>query len=142
MEDDLDQRGGLHELQAQLNELQEYDRQAASFKDLKQIDLSRKNLSGRLIGATGGQRAAMLRWQAIKQAAIDELQSGHRAAEVIEGPFGKPFARAQFLALRHSLRAEWNPSNGIEQSFIDTMAQAQTLSEIWTKQLMKVLYAA
>lgn len=85
--------------------------------------------------ARNDPEAMTRRWQGIKQAALDDLVSGHHAAEALEGSLDRPWDRAQFLALRQSLMEEWKPINGIEQSLIDTMAQVQTIYFYWMKQL-------
>ena len=63
-------------------------------------------------------------WERIKQAARDELSSGHRAGEVVECHLhSRPFQRARFLAIRQAFIEEWKPRGGIEQALIDSMAQ-------------------
>jgi hypothetical protein len=76
-----------------------------------------------VIARTDPDRAA--RWEEIKRAALEELQTGHRAAKAVETVNDGAWHRAQFLALREELAAEWRPRNGIERQLIDTMAQAQ-----------------
>ena len=75
------------------------------------------------IARTDPDRAA--RWEEIKRAALDELQTGHTAAEAVETVNESAWQRAQFLALREELAAEWRPRNGVERQLLDTMAQAQ-----------------
>jgi hypothetical protein len=75
------------------------------------------------------------RWEDAKEAALDELQSGHRAAKVMEAGVSGCWRRAEFLALRHELAYDWQPRNGIERQLIDTMAQAQTGFLYWLKLL-------
>lgn len=79
---------------------------------------------------------ALQRWEEIKQAALDELQSGHRAARVMEGYNSEAWQRAQFLAIRDDLAKEWQPRTGIERQLIDAMAQAQTAIFFWQERLM------
>ena len=69
---------------------------------------------------------ALARWEEIKRAALEEVQTGHRAARAVEttGNDGA-WRRAQFLALLDDLAADWRPRNGIERQLIDNMAQAQ-----------------
>jgi len=74
-------------------------------------------------------------WQEMKQAAADELQSGHRAAEAVEASSIRPWERAQFLSLRDSLATEWKPQTGIEWMLIDTMAQAYTSQLMWQQRV-------
>jgi len=81
---------------------------------------------------------AQLTWERIKQEARDELASGHRAARPLEGYSHSPWERAQFLVVRESLAAEWQPRNGIERMLVDSVAQAFTGYEYWLKLLMSV----
>jgi hypothetical protein len=78
---------------------------------------------------------ALARWEEIKQAALDEIRTGHRAAKVSEGYNTCAWDRAQFLALREELSADWRPRNGIERQLLDTMAQAQTGYLTWLRNL-------
>lgn len=73
------------------------------------------------------------KWVSIKQAALDELCSGHRSALAVEGYGGEPMERARFLAIRHELAREWQPKNGIENALIDQMAQAYSQYLHWMK---------
>lgn len=67
---------------------------------------------------------ALLLWESVKEAARNEMHSGHRAAEAVEWHgHSSPFYRAQFLAIRQAFIDEWQPRGGIEQALIDTMAQ-------------------
>jgi hypothetical protein len=75
------------------------------------------------------------RWEEIKEAAREDLQSGHRAARTVEGYYANPWKRAQFLAIRGALAKEWQPRNGIEWQLIDTLAQAQTALFSWQESL-------
>ena len=69
------------------------------------------------------------RWNEVKEAAKQEFQSGHRAAAANEGTLSAgTWQRAQFLAVRDGLAADWRPQNGIEWSLIDMMAQSYTTS--------------
>jgi hypothetical protein len=74
-------------------------------------------------------------WERIKQAAREELQSGHRAAVVLEGHDADAWKRAQFLALREELSRELRPRNGVERQLIDQMAQVQTQMYFWQERL-------
>jgi hypothetical protein len=74
-------------------------------------------------------------WERIKLSALEELQSGHRAAKVMEGYSSQCWQRAQFLAIRNDLAKEWQPRNGIERQLIDMLAQAQTLLFLWQETL-------
>jgi hypothetical protein len=76
------------------------------------------------VGRSDPERATAL-WEGVKQAALEELQTGHRAAQAVEGTNPVAWQRAQFLALRNDLAAQWQPRNGIERQLLDTAAQAQ-----------------
>jgi hypothetical protein len=79
---------------------------------------------------------ALARWEEVKQAARDEVRSGHRGAKVVERSGGTPWQMAQFLALRQDLLDGWQPRDGIERQLLETMAQAQTAVEYWLRVLM------
>ena len=68
-------------------------------------------------------------WARMADAARQELASGHRAAEVF--PAETPWDRARFVAVRSALRDEWQPSGGIEDLLIGTMARAHAGWEYW-----------
>lgn len=72
-------------------------------------------------------------WQAINQWALDQIQTGFRAAEAIAVEGEKPWERAQFLARRASLILDWAPRPGVEMMLVDTLAQAHALQERWLK---------
>lgn len=69
-------------------------------------------------------------WIRIKQAAHGELENGHRAADIVAGVLS-PWVRAQFLALRESFIADWQPKGSVEMRLIDQMAQIHTQYEFW-----------
>jgi hypothetical protein len=89
-----------------------------------------------LIARTDPDRSTA-RWEEIKRAALDEVRTGHRAAKAVEiGMLNEgAWQRAQFLALREELSAEWQPRNGIERQLLDTMAQAQAGYLTWFRML-------
>ncbi len=62
-------------------------------------------------------------WQAIKAAARDELDSGHRTAQALDWG-GRPWERARFLAIRDSFRADCRPRPGFEAAMVDMAAEA------------------
>lgn len=101
---------------------------AAMLKDRPADQFSWLDLE--LLGRSEGD-AALAKWQAIKQTALRELQTGHRAAKVLESHGTHLWDRAQFLAMRHDLAEEWQPRNGIERQLIDTMALAQASFLYW-----------
>ena len=82
------------------------------------------------IARTDPERA-IARWEEIKRAALEELQTGHRAARAVETVNGGAWQRARVLALRDDLATEWRPRNGIERQLLDTMAQAQACYLHW-----------
>jgi hypothetical protein len=71
---------------------------------------------------------ALRLWQAVKDAARQELRSGHRAARVTEEP-PDAWVRARFLAVRAELAEAWRPRDGLEAMLLDQLAQWQTLVE-------------
>ena len=79
---------------------------------------------------------ALRRWDDVKQAAIQDLASGHRAARAVEEFAGSqwPYERAEFLALRSALAEEWQPRGGMEWLLIDKLTQASTEEMRWLKQ--------
>lgn len=80
---------------------------------------------------------AQRRWQEVKNAARNELATGHRAAAALDSsPTSNAWQRAQFLAVRDGLSDEWNPQNGIERSLIDTMAQAFSAQLFWQERMI------
>jgi len=60
-------------------------------------------------------------WSRLKAEARDELASGHRTALALEWD-GRPWGRAQFLAIRDGFRETWPPQNAIEAALLDTAA--------------------
>ncbi len=89
-----------------------------------------------LIARTDPDRSTA-RWEEVKRAALDEVRAGHRAAKAVEvgGLNDGAWQRAQFLALREELSADWQPRNGIERQLLDTMAQAQANYLVWLHRL-------
>jgi hypothetical protein len=79
----------------------------------------------------------LAQWNNIKQAARDELQSGHRAAHAVDWA-GSPWTRAQFVAIRESLTKDWHPSTGMERMLIDIAAQAFTEYLFWQTRLTEL----
>jgi hypothetical protein len=79
---------------------------------------------------------AARRWEQIKDEALGELRSGHRAAKVMEGCGSHCWTRARFLAVRSDLTEAWQPRNGVERQLIDMLAQAQTAYLYWLETLM------
>jgi hypothetical protein len=79
----------------------------------------------------------MARWDEIKQAARDELQTGHRAAGAVDWD-GSAWTRAQFIAIRESLTRDWQPTTGMECTLIDIAAQAYTEFLFWQTRLTEL----
>jgi hypothetical protein len=77
---------------------------------------------------------ALKRWEQIKQAARDEIRSGHRAARAVEDG-GGPWERARFAAVRTQLMEAWKPANATEQLLVDQLAQWQVLLWRWQEAL-------
>jgi hypothetical protein len=79
---------------------------------------------------------ARRRWVEIKQAARQELESGHRAAAALGCVVSGCWQMAQFLAVRNGLAEAWRPRNGLEWQLIDMMVLAQTLMRLWQENLV------
>jgi hypothetical protein len=77
-------------------------------------------------------QAAYERWSEIMHQARQELDSGQRAAAAAQ-LFDNPWEHAQFLAIRQSLAAEWQPTHGPEDRLIDMMAHAFEGWLFWMK---------
>ncbi len=75
--------------------------------------------------------AAYALWQRIKQDARAELDTGVRAASVMETGDARPWQRAQFLVILDSFIEEWHPSGGIERAMVDVLAQAHASYLHW-----------
>ena len=79
--------------------------------------------------------AALAGWERIKQAARDELSTGHRAAEGLVLKWEDPWENARFLALRSAFLEEWGPVGGVEQVLVETLAHAYTCHLDWLQTL-------
>lgn len=67
---------------------------------------------------------AVAAWQRVMVATRDDLMSGHRAAQAMEGgAITTAWQRAQFLAIRAAFMEEWQPANGDERLLVDMLAQ-------------------
>jgi hypothetical protein len=74
-------------------------------------------------------------WEQVKQAARDELRSGHRMVQAINLRSDLCWPRAQYLALRDELLEGWQPANALERQLVETLAQAQAAYLRWTETL-------
>jgi hypothetical protein len=74
-------------------------------------------------------------WARIKNAARQELASGHRTAQSLERA-GTPWDRARFLALRDAFRADWQPRGEVEFALIDLLAQSFGAYLQWSARLI------
>jgi hypothetical protein len=73
------------------------------------------------------------RWEGIKEAARDDLQTGGRAAAAAEGFGPHCWQRAQFAAVLSALTDDWRPRGGVERLLLDQMALAHTALLDWMK---------
>jgi hypothetical protein len=73
-------------------------------------------------------------WTRLKAAAQDDLVSGHRTARALEWQ-GRPWQRAQYLAIRDGFHASWPPQNGIEAALLDTAAHCFADYLQWSERL-------
>jgi hypothetical protein len=79
--------------------------------------------------------AALAGWERIKQAARDELSTGHRAAAAVVLNWEDPWERARFLALRSAFLEEWGPVGGMENVLVETLAHAYSCYLDWLETL-------
>jgi hypothetical protein len=82
---------------------------------------------------------ALRRWDAVKQAAREEVATGFRAAAALEGYDSCCWGRARFLAVRTMLGEAWRARDAQEWMLIDQMAQWQVL--LWRCQETMNAYA-
>jgi hypothetical protein len=85
--------------------------------------------------ANKDEARAQQRWAEIKEAALDELASGGRAARSMVPYHESPWQRAKACALFTELASEWQPRNGVERQLIYMMAQAQAAYMHWLETL-------
>lgn len=90
-----------------------------------------------MLTEAGREDEALGIWNRIKDEARTDIESGHRAARIIE-PHGSssPRTKARFLMLRASFRREWKPLPGIESALVDHLAQIQVAYEHWLHEHM------
>lgn len=96
--------------------LQDVDRQTQDAMRLIGT-LAPKDIAWRHLFLSAGvdMEASQAAWRRVCEAARDELESGNRAAKGCE-QHATPYQRAQFLVVRKSFIAEWQPRGGIEQA--------------------------
>lgn len=78
--------------------------------------------------------AALAAWQRVKEAAIQELRSGHRAAESLEWG-NRPWDRARFFALRRAFREDLQPRGAVEATLVDLLTHHFALYLRWSERL-------
>ncbi|MBI1766468.1 MAG: hypothetical protein HYR56_34105 [Acidobacteria bacterium] len=74
-------------------------------------------------------------WRLVKDEARNECESVHRAAKVFEPVEWRREAwrRAQYLAIRESFIAQWQPQGGIDLALIDMLTQSFVLYLYWNE---------
>jgi hypothetical protein len=72
-------------------------------------------------------------WARLRQTARNELACGKTGALTVEGRDGRPFERAEYLALWTALADGLQPRNGLERVLVDEMAQALTMHRKWLR---------
>jgi len=75
--------------------------------------------------------ASKARWEAVKAASREDLDSGWIAGRALEVMGGSAWERAAFLAIRDRLRQSWPPRQPGEALLIDEMAQYEMLRRKW-----------
>jgi hypothetical protein len=84
---------------------------------------------------------ALQRWLQVKEAACDEVASGHLAARAVEEHGGgRPADRARFLAVREQLAASLGRPSPAEWLLIDQLAGIQM--QLWEWQRVVTTYTA
>ena len=78
---------------------------------------------------------ALALWEQIKQAALEELRSGHRAGGTLLDRDPRAFELARFLAIRTELTEGWQPQNSVERLLLDQMAVAHSAMLDWMQKL-------
>lgn len=78
-------------------------------------------------------KVALAKWEEIKQAARDDLASGHHF--VNEVVLGTPYERGVFLAVRHAFKEQWKPQNAGEQLMVDMLSQLFCEHLFWLRSL-------
>jgi hypothetical protein len=124
--------------QYKLSYREAYDRAAEPFPLERMMNVSEDQVMwGELRSlADNDPEQAKQRWEQIKKAARDELQTGWHAAKLLDDSSATCWSRAKFLALRTELREAWRPHNAQEAHLIDQMATYQTLTERWQEFLV------
>lgn len=86
----------------------------------------------RAVRKAHGADAELRLWEGIHGTAVADLETGMRAAKVVEqSQLDKPADLARFMALRLSLVEEWKPRPGVETMLVDMLCQAQAAYELW-----------
>jgi hypothetical protein len=70
-------------------------------------------------------------WLRVQEYAVDELESGRRAADVTG--HASPLERARYLAVRDKIVDDWQPTGGVEWIMIEMLAQSFSLYLYWTQ---------
>jgi hypothetical protein len=70
-------------------------------------------------------------WLRVQEFALDELESGRRAADVTG--HASPLERARYLAVRDKVVDDWQPSGGVEWMMVEMLAQSFSLYLYWTE---------
>ena len=75
--------------------------------------------------------ASMETWARIRLEAVDELQTGRRAAHGVHAK--EPIELARFYSIRDAFMDDWEPRGGVESALIEMLAQSFTLYLYWTE---------
>ena len=74
-------------------------------------------------------------WEQVKEAAREELRTGHRMVRAVSVRGDYCWPRVQFLALREELLEGWKPTNAVERQLVEVLAQAETAYLEWLESL-------
>jgi hypothetical protein len=138
--DGRDARALARELYSQFDvDLKEYEKthfpdrkladgESVTIEDIVEADMARPpdrvNFASLRLIAAHRPESALAKWEEVKAAAREALDSGWLAAGSINGD---AWERAGFLAIRERFHEVWPPRNGAEAMLLDEMAQYETL---------------
>jgi len=121
----------VHNTNLAVKKVLEYENDADLVETLKYADPEQLSWFGiNHLSATGhGEKAAIL-WQVCKDEALDDFDTGHRAANIIDRT-ASPAKTARFLVIRDAFREDWQPRGATELALVDQFAHMHVMYEKW-----------
>lgn len=90
------------------------------------------------LSACGREEDAARLWNSCKSEALDDFDSGHHAASVVDRD-STPAQRARFVVLRDAFRQDWQPRGATELALVDQLTQMHYMYEKWlTTHVMRI----